>query len=78
MAKSFSKNKMKWLSVDGSRFPQVDTTEIRQRFEDMSIALNEMLEESPEKTLALQKLIESKDCAVRAYIDQQAGNNEAE
>ena len=63
----FSASILKWLSVDGSRYPQVDTSGVRAAFEALSISLDE----SPEKTAALRKLLEAKDCAVRAYIEQQ-------
>lgn len=35
---------------------------------DLAIQQNETLPENPEKTTALRKLLEAKDCAVRAHL----------
>ena len=66
----FSGSILRWLSVDGSRYPQVDTSGVRSGFEALSVSLDGVLDESPEKTAALRKLLEAKDCAVRAFIEQ--------
>ena len=67
----FSASILKWLSVEGSRYPEVDTSGVRAAFEALSVSLDGVLDESAEKTAALRKLLEAKDCAVRAYIEQQ-------
>lgn len=41
---------------------------ISKPFCDMAMELNENLPDNPEKTVALRKLLESKDCAVRAVL----------
>ena len=39
-------------------------------FADLAKLIDEQLPENPEKTTALRKLLESKDCAVRALLFQ--------
>lgn len=43
---------------------------ISERFQQLAEELDQMLPENPERTVALRKLLESKDCAVRAYLWQ--------
>lgn len=43
---------------------------ISKPFSDMANALVEGLPRNPERTVALRKLLEAKDAAVRAYIAQ--------
>lgn len=42
--------------------------EISQFFRDLANTLAEKLPDNPEKTVSLRKLLESKDCAVRASL----------
>ena len=42
--------------------------EISKPFHEMARKLMTVLPENPERTVALRKLIEAKDCAVRAYL----------
>lgn len=41
---------------------------VSKPFCDLAYKIVESLPESPEKTVALRKLLEAKDCAVRAFI----------
>lgn len=41
---------------------------VSQPFFHMAEAIMTTLPENPERTMALRKLLESKDCAVRAYL----------
>jgi hypothetical protein len=41
---------------------------ISQPFQDMAVDLADSLPEGPEKDMALRKLLEAKDCAVRAVL----------
>lgn len=40
-----------------------------ERFHHLAVELDEYLPDGPEKTVALRKLLESKDAAVRAALD---------
>ncbi len=42
--------------------------EISAPFGDLAVKLVEVLPKNPERTTALRKLLEAKDCAVRAQI----------
>lgn len=42
--------------------------EISAPFGKLAASLDETLEDNPEKTTALRKLLEAKDCAVRSHI----------
>lgn len=42
---------------------------VSEKFFDMATWLDQCLVDGPEKTVALRKLLESKDCAVRANLD---------
>jgi ferritin-like protein len=42
--------------------------EISKPFCDLATQIDTILPNNPEKTTALRKLLESKDCAVRAHI----------
>lgn len=42
--------------------------EVSRPFGDLAIEMDALLPENPEKTAALKKLLEAKDCAVRAVI----------
>lgn len=42
--------------------------EVSKQFGDLATWVNESLEEGPEKTVALRKLLEAKDAAVRAKV----------
>lgn len=42
--------------------------QVSKPFADMADLINETLPNNPEKTVALRKLLESKDCAVRAIL----------
>jgi ferritin-like protein len=39
-------------------------------FAELAMAIDEQLPDNPEKTAALRKLLEAKDCAVRALLFQ--------
>lgn len=41
---------------------------VSKPFCDLAYALVNILPRNPERTVALRKLLEAKDCAVRAYI----------
>lgn len=42
--------------------------EISKPFFDLAIRITDTLPENPERTVSLRKLLESKDCAVRAAL----------
>jgi ferritin-like protein len=42
--------------------------DVSKPFHDMAITLENNLPSNPEKTTALRKLLEAKDCAVRAVL----------
>ncbi len=42
--------------------------EVSKPFCDLAAHLSETLPDNPEKTVALRKLLEAKDCAVRAIL----------
>lgn len=42
--------------------------EISKRFADLATELEKVLPNNPEKTTAFRKLVESKDCAIRAVL----------
>jgi hypothetical protein len=44
--------------------------EITKPFADLAISLVKALERSPERTVMLRKLVEARDCAIRAYLSQ--------
>jgi len=52
--------------------------EISRPYADMAVWLDDNLPESPEKTVALRKLLESKDCAVRARLEQRNKDDESD
>ncbi len=41
-------------------------------FAGLAVSINHNLPDNPEKTMALRKLLEAKDCAVRALIYKKA------
>ena len=41
---------------------------ISKKFYDLAVDLNDTLEDCPQKTILAQKLLEAKDCAVRAAL----------
>lgn len=42
---------------------------VSRMFGEMAITIVEQLPRNPERTVCLRKLLESKDCAVRAMLD---------
>lgn len=46
----------------------VHLQDISKPFHRMAQNIMETLPENPERTMALRKLLEAKDCAVRAYL----------
>lgn len=42
--------------------------EVSKPFSDLAVRITQMCPSNPERTVALRKLLESKDAAVRAYI----------
>ena len=57
---------LKWFAYDHLREPLQSHS---MQFHDMASGLCERLPRSPERTVALRKLLESKDAAVRAAVD---------
>ena len=53
--------------------------EISKPFGDLAALIVEKLPRNPERTTALRKLLEAKDCAVRArlFVDGSTANREA-
>ena len=47
---------------------------VSQPYHDMAMMLEEKLPDGPEKSVALRKLLESKDAAVRAAVDSRDFN----
>lgn len=49
-----------------------DLQVISEPFHDLAVLIVDMLPPNPERTVALRKLLEAKDCAVRArlYIEE--------
>lgn len=47
--------------------------EVSKPFADLANFILDNLPKNPERTVAIRKLLESKDCAVRARIAQQPG-----
>lgn len=45
---------------------------VSKPFGDLAIELDRNLPNNPEKTVALRKLLEAKDCAVRAVVAKQS------
>jgi hypothetical protein len=50
---------------DGALLP-INLRAIAKPFEDMASTLDALLDEGPEKSTALRKLLESLDCVIRA------------
>ena len=48
--------------------PEGKMQETSNLFHDLAHTLNQILPDNPEKTAAMRKLLEAKDCAVRAHI----------
>jgi len=44
---------------------------VSQPFCDLAINLVETLPQNPERTVALRKLLEAKDCAVRSHLEME-------
>lgn len=51
---------------------------VSKKFGDLAKEMNEYLPENPEKTVMLRKLLEAKDCAVRAVIFKEEDASEAQ
>lgn len=47
--------------------------EISKPFGELADKIHDTLPRNPERTVALRKLLESKDCAVRAFIAKTSG-----
>lgn len=45
-----------------------DLQEVSKPFADVAFYIVHHLPQNPERTVALRKLLEAKDCAVRAYL----------
>ncbi len=43
--------------------------EISKLFADLANTLEEKIDDSPEKSAGMRKLLEAKDCMVRAFLD---------
>ena len=50
-----------------SHLPE-DLQEVSKPFHDLAYHIHDTLPNNPEKTAALRKLLEAKDCAVRAKV----------
>ena len=57
---------LRWL--DASHLPY-HLADVVKPFHALGVLLDMQLEDGSEKTTSLRKLIESKDCAVRAVLD---------
>lgn len=49
--------------------PTSPMREVSSRFATLALALDAILPDGPEKSAGLRKLLEAKDCAVRAALD---------
>lgn len=58
---------LQWFSTDHLRDDLKDTVD---RFREVAEWVDRSLPENPEKTTALRKLVEAKDCAVRAKLSK--------
>jgi hypothetical protein len=61
--------KLRWLEPNPNLPPHLHV--IAGQFQGLALDLLEQIEDSPQLTLALQHLIDAKDCAVRAKIAEQ-------
>lgn len=52
-----------------SHLQREDLRHTSKLFHDLAVQLCSELPQSPERTVALRKLLEAKDCAVRAALD---------
>jgi hypothetical protein len=69
-ARHFSvEEKLRWLEPNPNLPPHLHV--IAGQFQTLAMALLRQVEDSPQLTLALQHLIDAKDCAVRAKIAEQ-------
>lgn len=50
--------------------PAAPLREVSSRFADLALDLDAMLPDGPEKSAGLRKLLEAKDCAVRAALTE--------
>lgn len=57
---------LKWFAA--AHLPRNDLRELSMRFRDLAYQVCAELEPGPERTVALRKLLEAKDCAVRALV----------
>lgn len=55
----------KWFAYDHLP-PRLQT--ISQPFHDLALKITQSIEPGPERTVALRKLLEAKDAAVRAHV----------
>ncbi len=53
----------------------VDLREISEPICNLADRMNETISDGPEKSAGLRKLLEAKDCFVRASIDNKEGTN---
>ena len=60
---------LKWF--DGGHLAD-DLREVSEACADLAEAMDEKLAEGPEKTTGMRKLLEAKDCFVRAQIEGDA------
>ena len=57
---------LKWFP---GAHPEKFVNEIQARFREFAVEMDELLPESAEKTTGLRKILEGKDCLVRAALD---------
>lgn len=62
---------IKWLSYE--HLPK-ELQPIVQKYHNMGLIICGTIPSGPERTVALRKLVESKDCAVRAVIEGMKGD----
>lgn len=66
--------KMRWFAWDHLR---PDLQKVSQPFAELARWIDTNIAESSQKTISLQKLLEAKDAAVRAAVEEADGRAEA-
>ena len=65
---------IKWFEGSSNRI--IYESHIDREFLAMAVYLDGALQEGPEKTTALRKLLESRDCAIRQMTEDMKDQNE--
>lgn len=63
---------LKWFATDHIGPPEIKA--IIMTYKQMAYHFCEEIPAGPERTVALRKLVESKDCMVRAWVEGQSKN----